>query len=358
MLPHFYYTPEILRYDFGPKHPLKPERLRRTIELLARFGVRPQDPGQGRIEDLLRVHSEEYVRAVRTKDPLEPTEEEVAGEFGFASGDNPPFPGMFQASLAYASATSRAAEAVRDGAPLAFGIGGGLHHAHRERASGFCIFDDPAIACHILRERFERVAYVDIDVHHGDGPQWIFFDDPSVLTVSIHETGRTLFPGTGFVNETGTAFTSLNIPVVAKTTGDVWLDAFERVVPDAMDRFAPQAIVLQLGTDTHWQDPLGHVLGSAQSWLGAVRRIRDLNLPTVVVGGGGYNLTTVPRMWTSACLELGRIPYDDALPADLAEQWGIPTFEDPFPPLGSGQAAADEVVNHLRAHHLPNLGRG
>ena len=197
-LPHFYYSPAILGYDLGPNHPLRPERLRRTIELLGRYGVEPIDPGQCIVEDLLRVHDEEYVEDVRTGG---------TAEFGFGRGDNPAFPGMWEASLAYVSATVKAAEAVRDGAPLAFAIGGGLHHAQRRKASGFCIFDDPAIACHILLERFERVAYVDIDVHHGDGVQWIFYEEPRVLTCSIHEEGRTLFPGTGFVEETGVRLT-------------------------------------------------------------------------------------------------------------------------------------------------------
>lgn len=356
MIPNFFYSDAILGYDFGPQHPLKPERLRRTIELLGRYGLEAIDPGVGRVEDLLRVHDEEYVRAVQAISSGA-GDKDLRVRHGFGSSDNPPFAGMWEASLAYVSATVRAAEAVRDGAPLAFGIGGGLHHAHRAKASGFCIFDDPAIACSVLLDRFERVAYVDIDVHHGDGVQWIWYDDPRVLTISIHETGRTLFPGTGFTDETGAEFTSLNIPVVAKTTGDVWLDAFERVVPDALVRFAPQAIVLQLGTDTHFLDPLGHVRAAQPHWLGAVRRIQSLGLAIVAVGGGGYNLTTVPRMWASACLELAGVPYEDALPEDLAARWGIPTFSDPEAPSGVGAAEADEIVERLRRGHLPNISK-
>jgi acetoin utilization protein AcuC len=353
-LPHFYYQPAILDYDFGPRHPLKPERLRRTIQLLNRYGVVPIDSGPGRVEDVLRVHDEAFVRAVEAIDHAREEEGDRA-RYGFGSMDNPPFPGMFAASLAYVGATVRAAEAVRDGASLAFGIGGGLHHALRAKASGFCLFNDPAIACHLLLERFERVAYVDIDVHHGDGVQWIWYDDPRVLTVSIHESGRTLFPRTGFVEETGAEFTSLNLPLAAKTTGDVWLDAFERVVPDALERFAPQAIVLQLGTDTHFLDRLGHLRSTQQQWLAAVRRVKALGVPVVAVGGGGYNLTTVPRMWASACLDLGGVAYEETLPSDLAEAWGVATFADAEVPSGVGQPAADEVVAHLRRHHLPEL---
>src|SRR5687768_7401397 len=151
----------MLAYDFGPQHPLRPERLRRAVALLEQFGVEPVDPGEGTIEDVLRAHDEGYVDAVKalSHDPRSTTNVSR----GFGSGDNPPFGGMYEASLAYVAGTARAAEAVRDGARLAFGLAGGLHHAHRDRASGFCIFNDPAIAIHILRERFNRVAYVDID---------------------------------------------------------------------------------------------------------------------------------------------------------------------------------------------------
>jgi len=354
MLPHFYYSPAILKYDFGPQHPLKPERLRRTIELLDRFGVVPIDPGEGNVEDLLRVHSADYVEAVKALSIGDRSIEPY--QFGFGPGDNPVFAGMFEAALAYSSASAAAARAVNAGAPLAFGIGGGLHHARRDRASGFCIFDDPAIACHILRERFDRVAYVDIDVHHGDGVQWIFYDDPSVLTCSIHEEGRTLFPGTGGLDETGAEFSSFNVPMQARTSGDVWLEAFLNTIPAAVEAFGAQAVVLQLGTDTHVLDPLGHIRCAQQHWLAAVSEVRSWNLPTVAVGGGGYNLLTVPRMWTSACLTLGDVPYDDKVPEDLAAQWQMPTFADhDIHEEGIGFAYAEQVVRSLRQNQIPNL---
>lgn len=365
MLPHFYYNPRNTEYDFGPQHPLKPERLRRTLRLLDTLtGTELIDPGLGRVEDTLRVHSEEYVEAVRrvdaaaTEGSLDDDEIlELRSRHGFW-GDNPPFPGMFEATLSYTGAVVAAAEAVRDGAPLAFGIGGGLHHAQRDKASGFCIFDDPAIACHVLRERFDRVAYVDIDVHHGDGVQWIWYDDPSVLTCSIHQDGRTLYPGTGFVEETGAAFSSLNVPVPPRTTGDVWLSAFEFGIMPALEAFQPGAIVLQMGTDTHFMDPLAHVNSTQQDWLAAVEHIRDLSLPIVAVGGGGYNLKTVPRMWVSACLTLAGVPYEDVLPADLAREWDTPTFSDPNPPgpAGSGASQVEGIIDWLQKNHHPNVG--
>ncbi len=357
MIPNFFYSPAILGYDFGPQHPLRPERLRRTIQLLERYGLQWIDPGPGGPEDPLRVHDAEYVEAVQLLDPRISTRP-VQRDFGFGRGDNPPFAGMYEASLAYTSATARAAEAVRDGAMLAFGLGGGLHHAHKNRASGFCIFDDPAVACHILRERFGKVAYIDIDVHHGDGVQWLFYNDPTVLTCSIHEDGRTLFPGTGSVDETGVEHSSLNVPMQAHTTGDVWLDAFERTILPALEHFGAEAIVLQMGTDAHLLDPLGHLRCTQQDWLGAVKRIQELGLPLVALGGGGYKLATVPRMWASAVLTLSSQGYDNELPLDLAQQWDMPTFSDPkeSQPRGAGREHAEAVITWLTQHHLPGIG--
>lgn len=359
----FYVSPRTTDYSFGEKHPLKPERLRRTLTLLERWGGPPVlDPGPGRVEDALRVHAEDYVDAIRRVDeePMDREERmDLCAQYGLY-GDNPPFPGMYETSLAYNTASAKAAEAVRDGAPLAMAIGGGLHHAHYAQASGFCIFDDPAVACHVLKERFARVAYVDIDVHHGDGVQGLFYTDPSVLTCSIHEEGRTLYPGTGYPDETGEDFSSLNVPVQAHTTGDVWIDAFRRTVPMALEAFRPGAIVLQLGTDTHYEDPLGHVRSTVAAYLEAVRIVRDLGLPIVAVGGGGYNLTTVPRMWTAAILELCRIEYPNDLPTDLAAAWGIPHIIDrdvPFPPDG-GREYVERVIATLERDFLPNVASG
>jgi acetoin utilization protein AcuC len=305
------------------------------------------------VGELGLVHDIEYVEAVRALSenpaPASPLSRRGEATFGFGLGDNPPFRGMYEASLAYVSATVNAAEKVADGAMLAFGIGGGLHHAHRNRASGFCIFDDPAIACAVLRERFDRVAYVDIDVHHGDGVQWIFYNDPHVLTCSIHEEGRTLFPGTGFTDETGAEFTSLNVPLQAKTTGDVWLDAFERTIMPALEVWEPEAIVLQMGTDTHYLDPLGHLRCTQQEWLAAIVRVKALGLPMAALGGGGYNLTTVPRMWASAVMTLSDVEFEDEIPNDLAEEWEMRTFSDRDVPAPreAGRAHAESIIEAL-----------
>lgn len=346
----------MLQYEFGDKHPLKPERLRRTVQLIERFdAVNVVDPGIGNVDDVLRVHDPAYVDAVELLSSGFFTPEGFRNKGGFGSVDNPSFIGMYEASLAYVGGVAAAARDLCNGAQRSFCLAGGLHHALKSKASGFCIFNDPAIALHILRDRFERVAYVDIDVHHGDGVQWIWYDDPSVLTCSIHEDGRTLFPTTGGIEETGNHFTSFNVPLEAKTTGDVWLWAFINTILPAIDAFEPEAIVLQLGTDIHFLDPLGHIKGAAQEWLSAVEAVNELDLPILAVGGGGYNLKTVPRMWAAACLTLCGQTVPIEVPQDLAAEWEMPSFFDEDLPLprGSGWFHAEEVVDRILRNVLP-----
>jgi acetoin utilization protein AcuC len=349
----------MLQYDLGLSHPLKPERLRRTVQLLEHYGFRAADPGPGDEADVLRVHAPEYVAAVER---LSNSPKSSDGwEYGFGTGDNPVIPGMYEASLAYTAGSAAAARAVSEGAPLGISLSGGLHHAHYAKASGFCVFNDASVAVDILRERFERVAYVDIDVHHGDGVQWMFFDDPTVLTCSIHQGPRTLYPGTGRVDEVGEAFTSLNVPLEPGTTGDTWLWAFERTVIPALKVFKPQAIVLQMGTDAHLLDPLAQIRCTAQEWVAAVERIRDLGIPVVALGGGGYNLTTVPRMWAAACLSLVRHELEGGeVPEPFATDWDMPLFfdEEMPAPRRTGIEHAERAVKWLEHNLLPNIPLG
>lgn len=362
MLPDFFYHPRMMAYDFGEGHPLKPERLRRFTLILEQLGIyKPIDPGPGSIEDILRVHEPGYVEAIRrhgTQSQAELSMDEKIDLFqhGLGTLDVPVFRGMFEASLAYVAGSAEAARAVRDGSRLAFGMAGGLHHALRDKSAGFCIFNDCAIACHILRERFDRVAYVDIDVHQGDGVQWIFFDDASVLTCSIHEDPKTLWPGTGAVDETNETYTALNVPLIKGTTGDVWLDAFKRTIIPALNRYEPGAIVLQMGADSHALDPLAHLQNDVGHWLRAIEAVRDLEIPIVALGGGGYNLHNVPRMWTAACLTLVGRPVPEFVPEPHTRDWG-PTFLDPQLPVdqGVGRSYAEHVIDYIDSHHLRSL---
>lgn len=352
-VPHFFYHPRMTGYDFGKGHPLNPERLRRTMLLLDSVAdVDWQDPGLATREQIEMVHAPEYVACVAQIQ--ETGSSPVSRHFGLGTQDTPAFSGILDASLAYCGGSIRAAEAVRDGASLAFNIAGGLHHAQRAFASGFCVFNDPALAIEVLKERFDRIVYVDIDVHHGDGVQAIYEHDPKVLTCSIHQMARGFYPGTGRVEESSVDYSAVNVPLPPETTGDTWLWAFREGILPVIERFQPQALVLQLGTDAHFSDPLARLLVTAQEWREAVADLAKFGLPTVALGGGGYNLQSVPRMWVGAVLVLSGLPVPELVPAPFGELWGMPRFDDldlAHPRL-SGMDFALRVVQTIRNLHL------
>jgi acetoin utilization protein AcuC len=266
-------------YDFGPSHPLRPLRLELTMALSQQLGLLDR-PGvdvvapTGAGDDMLAlVHDRDYIAAVKAApDDLLAR---LSMRYGLGSSDNPVFERMHEAAALVTGASVDAVRAVWSGeAQHAMNISGGLHHAMRNRASGFCIYDDPAVAiAWLLSQGAQRVAYVDIDVHHGDGVQAAFYDDPRVLTVSLHETGDYLFPGTGYPGETGRGEgrgTSVNVALPPGTDDNAWLSAFTAVVPDVLRAFRPQLIVTQLGCDTHALDPLAHLVMSVDGQRTAV----------------------------------------------------------------------------------------
>jgi acetoin utilization protein AcuC len=349
----FLYTDEFQGYNMGEGHPMKPIRLRRTFEMLESYDAFAQadvrEPQPASVEDLLTTHSEEFVEAVEYLSSGSQFPHSYT-RYGFGSGDNPVFPGMYEASLLYTGASVDAVQAVNEGrVRVGMNIAGGLHHAHYAKAAGFCVFNDCAVAIHRLRNRFARVAYVDIDVHHGDGVQEAFYDDPTVLTLSIHETGRTLFPGTGFVEETGSGNGvgySVNVPVWPYTTDELWLQAWREAALPLLKAFSPEAICLQLGTDAHCLDPLAHVCLTAQGWLHAVKDIKALDVPVVALGGGGYNQSTVPRMWALAYGELFGVALPDATPASYRWHEMIPALTDHNAPH-----VPDNALKEARAYN-------
>ncbi len=356
----FYFSQEFQGYNMGPSHPLKPRRLFMTYDLLKSYelfdsALQVAEPEPADEAEVALTHGEDYLEALRALDRGDALR--GAARFGFGGGDNPIFPNMYGSSLLYTGASIQAAQSVNEGATLAFNISGGLHHAHYDRAAGFCVLNDCAAGIRRLRRKFDRVAYVDIDVHHGDGVQELFYDDPTVLTVSIHESGRTLFPGTGWVSETGEGAGigySVNVPLAPFTDDSAWIRAFREGALPILKRFDPQAIFLQMGTDAHALDPLAHVALTAQGWLEAVKEIRALNVPMVAVGGGGYNLTTVPRMWTLAVSTLLGLELPDAVPDSYAHRSEIPLLRDTAPrpinpqDLALAQKVADETIEELR----------
>ncbi len=326
-------------YDLGPQHPLRFSRVILTRELIHAYGLIDGDrvletPARTATDDeLLLVHSERYVDAVRQAGH---GEKGPWWEFGFGPGDNPIFPQMHEASARAAGASLMAAEAVWSGrAEHAFNPAGGLHHAMPARASGFCVYDDPAVAiAWLLDHGAERVAYVDVDVHHGDGPQAIFYDDPRVLTVSVHQSGATLFPGTGSVDEIGSGDargTAVNIPLPPFTGEELWLEAFRSVAVPLVEAWVPEVLVTQLGCDTHHSDPLANLMLTTAAYRRTASILHDLAHKAaggrwVAMGGGGYQwAAVVPRAWTIYFSEMAGVSVPDELPANWLERAGAET---------------------------------
>lgn len=354
--------PGVERYSFSAYHPLRPERVTLSQELARMLGVlHDEDVVQASpaSPDLVaEVHSPRYVQVVQALSEGK----HVPGyhQFGFASGDNPPFRGMFEASLAVVGASVGAAQAVMDGARVAVNLAGGLHHARYEEAAGFCIFNDPAVAIHVLKQKYRRIVYLDIDVHHGDGVQWLYYRDPQVLTISIHESGRFLFPGTGHPDEIGEGEGrgySANIALGRYAADDVWWWAFQQVVPPLFRWFRPEVVVLQMGADPHYTDPLAHVVLTTQGWLRAVQWVAELEIPIVATGGGGYSLTAVARMWTLALATLKGVPVPNQIPPQFALYDEVQTLRDPQHPalperlFETARQFTEQSVNELR-HYL------
>lgn len=306
------WDPAMTAYNFGPSHPMAPARLELTARLAAALGlfdlenVSVQEPGVASDVELLAVHSAEYVAAVRraSEDPTTPDPER-----GLGTDDDPAFAGMHEASARLAGGSLLAAEAVLSGTAVrAVNFGGGMHHASRERASGFCIYNDAALAVQrLLDGGVRRVAYIDVDAHHGDGTQSIFWNDPRVLTISLHESGLSLFPGTGFANEIGgqdALGTAVNVALPAWTGDAGWLRAFHAVVPQLVQAFEPEVIVSQHGCDSHKLDPLTHLNLSVDGQREAATAVAGLaarfcDNRWIATGGGGYDITgVVPRTWS------------------------------------------------------------
>jgi acetoin utilization protein AcuC len=314
-----------MSYQLSEDHPLQPIRVKLTVELIERLGLlegaRMLAPREATDEELERSHSPAFIELVRRlSDPISRRDVSpgVIGRHGFGTPDNPIADGMHAGAATVAGASVVAAEAVHSGAALhAFSPGGGLHHAQRERASGFCVYNDVAVAAAWLRDQGHRVACVDVDVHHGDGTQFLFEDDPRVLTISIHESGRYLFPGTGFPDETGTGAgvgTNANLPLAPYTWDEPWLAAFDAVVPALLRRFRPTVLLTQDGCDSHLLDPLAHLRNSTAIWPHVGRRFHELAHELcdgrwVALGGGGYAIReVVPRAWTLLFAEMVERP--------------------------------------------------
>ncbi len=332
------WSDDYLRYDWGHGHPMNPVRLKLTVALATELGVlsgvEPVPARTAGEADLLRIHAPAYLAAVRRAgaDPAA-VARAASPPYGLGSEDNPVFAGMHEAASVIAGGTLTAAQEIASGRTRrAVSIGGGMHHAMPAAASGFCVYNDVAVAISWLLEHgFDRIAYVDVDVHHGDGVQRAFYADPRVLTISIHQHPATLWPMTGWPTEIGTgpaAGTALNLAVHPGTTDAVWLRGFDAVVPGALAAFRPQILISQCGVDTHREDPLADLALTVDGQRAAFLAMRDLadrhaEGRWLAVGGGGYGLVrVVPRAWThliAAVLDRDVAP-DTPIPPGWAEQ--------------------------------------
>ncbi|MHA4849529.1 acetoin utilization protein AcuC [Rhodococcus sp. MSC1_016] len=308
------WSPDYLSYRWSADHPMNPTRLELTMSLARALGtlegvelVRPDAAADA---DLLRIHTPGYVEAVKQAGHSQASG--VLGAdapYGLGTEDNPVFPQMHEASAILAGGSLAAAKEIASGRTRrAVSIGGGMHHAMPGWASGFCVYNDVAIAISwLLDNGFDRIAYIDVDAHHGDGVQHAFAGDPRVLTISLHQHPATLWPNTGWSSEVGEGAaegTSINLPVLPGTVDALWLRGFHAIVPGAIAAFRPQIVISQCGVDSHREDPLADLSLTVDGQRAAFLAMRDLadrysEGRWLAVGGGGYGLVrVVPRSWT------------------------------------------------------------
>ena len=361
----FLSSPELWQRGHGPQHPLKPERLQRTFELLSEYrafdapNVQVIQPRPAEPDELALFHTQDYIRVTRALSSGELAL--PAGSYGFGPGDNPIFPGMFKTEALKVGSALQAAELLFKGdCEVAFSFSGGLHHAGPDFASGFCVFNDCAVAIQWLVDQGLRVAYIDIDVHHGDGVQNAFYDSERVLTISLHQDPRTLFPGTGFVEEigrgAGTGF-SVNVPLPPLTFDAAYLRAFEAIVPPLLRRFSPDIVATQLGVDTHYTDPLANLALTTQAHQDLFQALEALAPRWLAFGGGGYAIELVPRSWALAFGVMSGQKFPEKLPKEYLGRYGGGWLYDQAGPEISPtlrsrvERSVDDVIQTVRATH-------
>lgn len=324
----FIYNKELASFSYGEGHPMRPLRLRLCLELIGALGLDKLEGAEfitARLaseEDLLLIHTPEYLKILKEADSgVLPAK---GSAFGLGAGDNPVFKGVYRWSKLSTGASAEAARFALSGGKRAFNIAGGLHHAMRDRASGFCYINDAAIAVQILVNEGKRVAYVDIDAHHGDGVQQAFYGTDRVLTISLHESGKSLFPGTGFVEEVGigegTGY-SVNVPLTAGTGDRGFLRAFQAVVPALIRAFSPDVLITQLGADSLHNDPLTSLNLTIRGFEVMARAFSSFNLPWVALGGGGYDIGATARAWAVAWAVMNNIEAPEEIPLDFIKRY-------------------------------------
>ncbi|MEI4769245.1 acetoin utilization protein AcuC [Psychrobacillus sp. FJAT-51614] len=349
----FIFSDDQLGYKFSDTHPFNQKRLTLTVDLLKEMNALSLSdivaPRTATEEELSLVHDPQYIEIVK-KASLENSDTNIYESYGIGTEDTPIFPHMHEASASLVGGTLTAVDYVMEGkASHALNLGGGLHHGFKGRASGFCVYNDSSVAIKYMQQKYNaRVLYIDTDAHHGDGVQWSFYDDPNVCTISIHETGRYLFPGTGNITERGSGEgygTSFNFPIDAFTEDDSFLEVYRTALNEIIESFKPDVILSQNGADAHYFDPLTHLYGTMKIYQEIPKLAHELahkycDGKWIAVGGGGYDIwRVVPRAWSLLWMEMNDIRTPEGgLPKAWLERWSkespiplIPTWMDPNP---------------------------
>jgi len=330
------YSEDYHSYQFNENHPFNPIRSQLVYELLKESQlINDTDvlfPRVATDEELLLFHDSHYIEQVK-KASHETINEQIAEQFGLGTEDTPIFKNMHEASSLIVGGTLTAVDAVLEGkANHAFNLGGGLHHGFKRKASGFCVYNDCAIAIKYIQKKYGlKVLYVDTDAHHGDGVQWAFYDDPTVCTLSIHETGRYLFPGTGGVNERGQGKGfgfSFNVPIDAFTEDDSFLVNYKKALSEIAEYFKPDIIFTQNGSDSHCYDPLTHLCTTMKTFQEIPKIAHEIAHKYcegrwIAVAGGGYDYwRVVPRAWANVWLAMtNQQPSSEQIPKSWLEKW-------------------------------------
>ncbi len=350
-MPVAIYHPEYGKYAFAGEHPFSPVRITMVLDLLRLLGheIRPVLPDPATTEELLTVHAREYLRAVASASSNGGM---ARTDYGLGAPDNPIVEGIDLGARRMVGGTLLGARLIADGsAQRVLQLGGGLHHAMPQLASGFCIFNDLAVAINELTRRGLTVAYIDIDVHHGDGVQQILYNREQVLTLSLHESGEYLFPGTGGIHELGRSMGrgfKLNLPLEPFTEGESYLEVLDTVAEPALEYFRPDVLVVQAGADAHFSDPLADLMLTTQDYERLFRRLLEYadahtEGRMLVTLGGGYSIRATPRIWALLCLTLFDLPVPNELPAPWLEHWGEILGEDPPQTLHDPIPAFDPI---------------
>jgi acetoin utilization protein AcuC len=372
----FIHSHELAKFDFGPGHPYKPERAIKAYELCRRYGVmdrpwmktkepKPIDP-----KLLSLYHDEEYLNLLKEASTGKVTLDMLS--HGIGSEDNPILPGIYEWSLMTTGATHMGMKYILGGeADVAFNPLGGFHHARRDYAEGFCYVNDVAIAIADALKRGIRGAFIDIDVHHCNGVQEAFYEEDRVLVISLHETGESLYPGTGRLDEIGNgkgAGYNINIPLAEGTDDEVYVFTFQEVVPPIIKAFQPDFVVAQIGADTLRSDPLAHLMLTNNGYQEVIKAIKGFSRPILALGGGGYDIYRTARCWTLAWSILNEIEPRDEFAGSVGGMMFGPEMEVgslydvPRPTTGKIKerafARAQEALKYIKEKIFPLHGIG